>query len=89
VPSKEIIGVVRVRRGAGYYKMERVCVSAGHRRYGFGGALVTAAHDWALADTRASPITVVVHSQLPAKALYKRFGYEELGEEFDEEASDY
>jgi len=90
VPSLIPIGTVRAYRpnNASYYKLSRLAVLKDYRRYKFGRDLVFALHDWVKLDSkRVGGAKVVIHSQIPAKGFYAKYGYEPEGEEFDEEGA--
>jgi len=93
VPSLVPIGTVRVYRpnNASYYKLSRLAVLKDYRRYKFGRDLVLALHDWVKLDTKRiggfGYAKVIIHSQIPAKGFYAKYGYEPEGEEFDEEGA--
>jgi GNAT superfamily N-acetyltransferase len=76
VPDGAPFGTIRTHRTAGgYYKLQRLAILAPYRKFGFGRVLVSALHDWALADAHAhrdAAATVVLHSQLHAKPFYAK-----------------
>ncbi|KAL1708556.1 acyl-CoA N-acyltransferase [Schizophyllum commune] len=93
-PSLEPIGTIRAIRppGTTYYKLTRLAVLKDYRQYRFGRALVHALHDWvrrhvAAAQPDAATAEIVCHSQLYVKGFYAKFGYEPVGEEFDEDGA--
>jgi len=65
-------------------KLERFAVLKSHRGKGVGQALVQAVID----NVRASPDSkgkkMYMHAQLPAVSLYSRFGFEKVGDQFEE-----
>jgi len=88
LPSLEPIGTIRLT--APNYKLSRLCVLPPYRKLRFGEVLVKALHEYALQDGRdrsLHEISIVTHSQLPVKSFYKRLGYVEEGEEFDEDGA--
>ncbi|KDQ08856.1 hypothetical protein BOTBODRAFT_37553 [Botryobasidium botryosum FD-172 SS1] len=88
VPSLEPIGTIRLITPK--YKLTRLCVLPRYRKLRLGDLLVKELHKYAIQDARTrslDQITIVTHSQIPVKAFYKRSGYVEEGEEFDEEGA--
>ncbi len=75
----EPIGTARWRRTPNGIKLERFAVLASFRNQGIGGKIVEAV----LADL-PSKDNVYLHSQLEACNLYKRYGFETEGDEFEE-----
>jgi predicted GNAT family N-acyltransferase len=72
------------------YKLSRLAVLKEYRKYGWGGVLVNALHDWVKNDAKSRGIEapeVTCHSQLPVKKFYTRYGYQSEGPEFDEEGA--
>ncbi|MGB3616781.1 MAG: GNAT family N-acetyltransferase [Catalinimonas sp.] len=65
-------------------KLERFAVDANFRHRGVGTALVEAI----LKDLKHHPLgpgkKIYLHAQLPAVALYRKFGFESVGEQFTE-----
>jgi predicted GNAT family N-acyltransferase len=62
------------------YKLERFAVLAAFRGKGIGQELVKAA----LNDLPEGANPVYLNAQLPAMPLYAKFGFEPIGDEFDE-----
>lgn len=99
LPSLKPIGTIRARKvehvGSSYYKLARLVVLKEYRHYKFGRNLVLALHDWAKDHARNSGeidfVKIVCHSQAVradsagAVAFYRKFGYEEEGDLFDED----
>ena len=75
----EPAGASRWRKTDKGYKLERFAVLQAFRG-GVGKALVQAVLDDLPADARY----VYMHAQLPAVTLYQKFGFEKVGEEFEE-----
>ncbi|KIM20649.1 hypothetical protein M408DRAFT_129169 [Serendipita vermifera MAFF 305830] len=95
VPSLEPIGTIRiVHLSATEKKIGRLCVLKDYRNFKFGKDLMLAAHDYLLsrqadrgsAEAGAS-LTVSLHSQIYVKGFYAKCGYEEVGQEFDEDGA--
>jgi len=90
-PSLTPIGTIRAYRPptSNYYKLSRLAVRKDYRTFGFGRELVSAFHDWVAADARQRGekgfVEIVLHSQIPTKGFYAKFGYESEGAEFDED----
>jgi len=76
----EPAGACRWRKTDKGYKLERFAVLAKFRGFGLGQELVRTV----LADLPADATYIYMHAQLPAITLYKRFGFEEVGPEFEE-----
>jgi predicted GNAT family N-acyltransferase len=78
------VGTARWRFTKNGVKMERFAVLKEARRKGVGQALVTAV----LADLDSTPESKgkikYLHSQLEAMPLYSKFGFEKVGEMFEE-----
>jgi len=88
VPSLEPIGTIRL--SVPKYKLSRLCVLPLYRKLRLGDILVKELHKYAVQDARTrslDKISIVTHSQIPVKAFYKRNGYVEEGEEFDEDGA--
>lgn len=100
LPSLEPIGTIRAHKVASaagsYYKLARLVVLKEYRHYKFGGNLVLALHNWAKNHARNESgvtdfVKIVCHSQAAradsggAIAFYRKFGYEEEGDLFDED----
>jgi len=75
----EPAGASRWRKTDKGYKLERFAVLEAFRG-GVGSALVRAVLD----DLPADAGYVYMHAQLPAVSLYQKFGFEKVGEEFEE-----
>ncbi|KAI1796174.1 acyl-CoA N-acyltransferase [Ganoderma leucocontextum] len=94
-PSLAPIGTIRCVKTSHYYKLGRLAVLKDYRQYRFGRALVQSLHHFVKADAKATTsgsrvsdtVKVVSHSQIPVKGFYGKFGYEEEGEEFDEDGA--
>lgn len=76
----EPAGACRWRKTDKGYKLERFAVLAKFRGFGLGQELVRTV----LADLPSDANYIYMHAQLPAITLYKRFGFEEVGPEFEE-----
>jgi predicted GNAT family N-acyltransferase len=77
------IGASRWRKTEKGIKLERFAVKATMRGYGIGQALVK----FTLEDIQAQAGNgqyLYMHAQLAAVSLYKRFGFKEVGEQFEE-----
>lgn len=100
LPSLQPIGTIRAYQvetaGSSYYKLARLVVLKEYRHYKFGRSLVLALHNWVKDHARNSEgeidfVKIVCHSQAVradsagAVAFYRKFGYEEEGDLFDED----
>ena len=72
-------GTARWRRTPNGIKLERFAVLKDYRNVGLGGKIVEAV----LADLPNNH-NVYLHAQLPACSLYRRFGFVEVGPQFEE-----
>ena len=73
-------GAARWRKTEYGYKLERFAVLKEFRGRGVGQALVSTV----LADLPAEADYVYLNAQLPAMGLYEKFGFEKVGEMFEE-----
>lgn len=77
-------GTARWRNTGHGIKLERFAVLKSHRGKGVGYALVNAVME----DIAKKPDTagklLYMHAQLPAVALYEKFGFKKKGEQFEE-----
>lgn len=77
-------GTARWRFTENGMKLERFAVLESHRGKGVGQALVKTV----IEDIRSNPQSegkkMYMHAQLPAVSLYSRFGFEKVGEQFEE-----
>ncbi|SDD22397.1 Predicted N-acyltransferase, GNAT family [Mucilaginibacter pineti] len=76
----EPAGACRWRKTDKGYKLERFAVLKQFRGFGVGQALVQAVLD----DLPAEAGYVYLHAQVQAVSLYKKFGFEQTGPEFEE-----
>ncbi|MDN3583251.1 GNAT family N-acetyltransferase [Mucilaginibacter flavus] len=76
----EPAGACRWRKTDKGYKLERFAVLSKFRGFGVGQAMVQTVLD----DLPADATYVYLHAQTPAVSLYKRFGFETEGAEFEE-----
>ncbi|WP_419800988.1 GNAT family N-acetyltransferase [Mucilaginibacter sp.] len=76
----EPAGAARWRKTVNGYKLERFAVLKKFRGFGIGQALVKAV----LADLPVAADYVYLHAQVQAVALYEKFLFEKIGEEFEE-----
>lgn len=76
----EPAGASRWRKTDNGIKLERFAVLDRYRGQGVGQALVKAV----LNDLPADTNYIYLHAQLPAVGLYKKFGFEKVGPEFEE-----
>jgi predicted GNAT family N-acyltransferase len=76
----EPAGACRWRKTDKGYKLERFAVLKEFRGFGIGQALVQAVLD----DLPADANYVYLHAQVQAVSLYKKFGFEQTGPEFEE-----
>ncbi len=65
-------------------KLERFAVLNSHRGKGVGQALVKAVIDSVRENPKAKGKKMYMHAQIPALSLYSRFGFEKVGEQFEE-----
>jgi predicted GNAT family N-acyltransferase len=73
-------GASRWRKTISGYKLERFAVLKEYRNLGIGQALVNAV----LNDLPLDAEYVYLHAQLPAISLYEKFGFEKVGDLFEE-----
>lgn len=78
--NAEPAGACRWRKTDKGYKLERFAVLKKFRGFGVGQAMVQTVLD----DLPADADYVYLHAQTPAVSLYKRFGFEAIGLEFEE-----
>lgn len=76
----EPAGAARWRKTANGYKLERFAVLKNFRGFGVAQALVKAV----LADLPENAAYIYLHAQIQAVALYEKFKFEKIGEEFEE-----
>ena len=76
----EPAGACRWRKTDKGYKLERFAVLKKFRGFGVGQAMVQTVLD----DLPADADYIYLHAQTPAVSLYKRFGFEAMGDEFEE-----
>ncbi|KAI0775338.1 acyl-CoA N-acyltransferase [Irpex lacteus] len=89
-PSLKPVGTIRATKGKGYYKLSRLAVLKDYRQFRFGRELVQALEYWVRADAKKNGLSVAKihsHSQLYVKPFYAKFGYEPVGDEFDEDGA--
>ncbi|WMN12877.1 GNAT family N-acetyltransferase [Marivirga salinae] len=77
-------GTARWRFTENGAKLERFAVLKSHRGKGVGQALVKAVIDNVRVHPEASGKKMYMHAQIPAISLYSRFGFEKVGEQFEE-----
>lgn len=73
-------GASRWRQTDKGYKLERFAVLKEYRNLGLGQALVSAV----LNDLPAEATYIYLHAQIAAIGLYEKFGFERVGERFEE-----
>jgi len=83
LPSKQTIGCVRIVLAKG--KVGRLCVLKGYRQYGFGRDLMEKLHEVAISKYGIKRFEL--NSQMPVVRFYAKYGYEPVGDEFDEEGA--
>jgi predicted GNAT family N-acyltransferase len=76
----EAAGACRWRKTDKGYKLERFAVLQKFRGFGIGQALVKTV----LADLPKDAQYIYLHAQVQAVSLYKKFGFEQTGPEFEE-----
>jgi predicted GNAT family N-acyltransferase len=76
----EAAGACRWRKTDKGYKLERFAVLQKFRGFGIGQALVKTI----LADLPKDAKYIYLHAQVQAVSLYKKFGFEQTGPEFEE-----
>ena len=74
------VGAARWRKTEKGYKLERFAVAMAYRGKGVGEALVAAV----LADLPNDATYVYLHAQVRAMGLYRKFGFEPEGPQFEE-----
>ena len=74
------VGAARWRKTDKGYKLERFAVAMAYRGKGVGQALVAAV----LADLPNDASYVYLHAQVQAMGLYRKFGFEPEGPQFEE-----
>jgi predicted GNAT family N-acyltransferase len=74
------VGAARWRKTEKGYKLERFAVAMAYRGKGVGQALVAAV----LADLPNDATYVYLHAQVQAMGLYRKFGFEPEGPQFEE-----
>jgi predicted GNAT family N-acyltransferase len=74
------VGAARWRKTEKGYKLERFAVAMAYRGKGVGEALVAAV----LADLPNDASYVYLHAQVQAMGLYRKFGFEPEGPQFEE-----
>jgi len=77
-------GTARWRFTENGMKLERFAVLKSHRGKGVGQVLVKAVIDDIRENPKAKAKKLYMHAQLPAVSLYARFGFEKVGEQFEE-----
>jgi len=77
-------GTARWRFTESGMKLERFAVLKSHRGKGVGQALVKAVIDDIRENPKSEGKKLYMHAQLPAVSLYARFGFEKVGEQFEE-----
>jgi predicted GNAT family N-acyltransferase len=86
VDSGRVVGTCRLVLVGTVARLGRMAVRSDLRRRGVGAALLEEAESQArLAGAR----TIELHAQLPARTLYARAGFEELGDLFVEEGIEH
>ena len=87
VAGDAVVGTCRLLiEPGGTAKFARLCVSASARGQGVGAALLAAAEREA---RDAGARRIGMHAQTSALALYRRAGFSEYGERFDEEGIEH
>ncbi|ADR21358.1 N-acetyltransferase [Marivirga tractuosa] len=77
-------GTARWRFTENGMKLERFAVLQSHRGKGVGQALVKAVIDNIKENPKAYSKKMYMHAQIPAVSLYSRFGFEKVGDQFEE-----
>jgi predicted GNAT family N-acyltransferase len=77
----EIVGTLRMLEHEGAVKIGRVAVRAAARRSGIGARLMQ--HAAAIASDRGFA-EIILHAQVSVTSFYRRLGYVEEGDRFDE-----
>lgn len=78
--NDEPAGAARWRKTSNGYKLERFAVLKKFRGLGVGQELVKTV----LADLPENATYIYLHAQVQAVALYEKFGFRKLGNEFEE-----
>jgi predicted GNAT family N-acyltransferase len=79
--DEEVVGTLRILQHEGAAKIGRVAVRASARRTGVGGRLMERAAE--IARERGFE-EILLHAQVTVAGFYRRLGYVEEGEPFDE-----
>jgi predicted GNAT family N-acyltransferase len=77
-------GTARWRFTENGMKLERFAVLKSHRGKGVGQALVKAVIENVKESPDSKGKKMYMHAQIPAVSLYSRFGFEKVGEQFEE-----
>jgi predicted GNAT family N-acyltransferase len=77
----DVIGTLRIVVSGGSAKIGRMAVLAAHRKAGIGSLLMEHAGEVARS---ANAKEITLHAQLTAKEFYRRLGYREEGDVFEE-----
>lgn len=78
------IGTARWRKTTDGVKLERIAVREEARGQGIGQALVKAVLEDIDSDPKTARLKKYLHAQLKAVSLYDKFGFEKIGEMFEE-----
>jgi predicted GNAT family N-acyltransferase len=77
----EVIGMLRIVRSGQHAKIGRMAVRAAVRKSGVGSRLIQHAE---VVASQMGLKEIVLHAQLAAKGFYRRLGYSEVGDIFEE-----
>jgi predicted GNAT family N-acyltransferase len=77
----EVIGTLRIVRSGQHAKIGRMAVRAAVRKSGVGSRLIQHAE---VVASQMGLKEIVLHAQLAAKGFYRRLGYSEVGDIFEE-----
>jgi tRNA 2-thiocytidine biosynthesis protein TtcA len=82
------IGTIRyIELEAGIYKLGRIAIIKKYRGRGYGKAMITWLHDYI--KKQRVPATLIIHAQLYLAEYYESFGYQRVGQVFQEADIDH
>jgi predicted GNAT family N-acyltransferase len=78
----EPVGTGRLRFVGEYGKLERICITKEYRKYGLGRVIIESLEEIA---RQAGTTRYKLHAQVQASGFYKKLGYTETSDIFDED----
>ncbi|SDC95749.1 Predicted N-acyltransferase, GNAT family [Terribacillus halophilus] len=78
----EAVGTGRLRFIGNFGKMERICITKGYRKFGLGRVIIASLEEVA---RQAGKTAFKLHAQVQASGFYRKLGYTEASEIFDED----